>query len=968
MPSEHTYIWFDRSIRLLIWSLISVLCGACGSESKELGALWSLLLEQETHKTRGVMLQLYKSGDRETALEMLREDADMNEKLLGPHHPYVASYLDNTGIILLELGEFRIARDYLERAKKNRQEALGTGHPWFGVSLANLGLLLYHSGDLQEARRHLTQAFEILQHFQEDHAEHFVISLNRLGLLFHDLGNFEKSFDYYEQALATLKARFGDEHLLTIEIYHNVTALLIDAENWQEAEAYGKKALELCEFSFGRNNAHTARSLHNLGVVLYRTGRLQEARGHLERAFSIRERILPGDHVHIGFTLNSLADVLTRRGDHEAARDSYERALDIFEKSFGEKHATVASTLHNLGSHHLAIQEIDRAIELKQRAMALEESTLADSLLMGSEIEKRFFLETLTDTAHEVVTLHTQMAPDDSLAARLALETVLRRKGRALTATAESLRRIRASVTPKNRELLVELATLREEKSFLLWNISTETAGADNEEFYDETKKAAQRARILRLEEEIDDIATRLMSSVDVLDERMTPIDLELVQASLPTKTALVEFFVYGPPSLTESHSSHRTGKSRYVAYVLDAVGEVRHVDLGAIEIVDRAIQSLRQSLASRRRDVRRRAREVDALTLERIRPLLREGVDNLVVSPDGMLNLVPLAALVDEDGRYLIERYGLSYVASGSDLLRTVTFPSREPPLLLGDADFDHYPGKERLTGVSREGEDLRSRFMDSLELGPLPGTAEEIVAVRDLLGVSRERVLVGAAASESAVKRIRRPRILHLATHGFFLPDRDHEPGGPVDALTQASLLAEEPLLRSGLALSGFNRRQLARDADDGVLTALELSNLDLWGTEVVVLSACETGVGDIRTGEGVFGLRRALVLSGARTQVMSLWQVADRATTDLMVSWYAQLLEGRGRADALRQAQIRASRGQRLPITEVRLRGAEFLSSTAREAPDPRVVGTRHPFYWAGFIVSGEAGPYRADRVVD
>ena len=185
-----------------------------------------------------------------------------------------------------------------------------------------------------------------------------------------------------------------------------------------------------------------------------------------------------------------------------------------------------------------------------------------------------------------------------------------------------------------------------------------------------------------------------------------------------------------------------------------------------------------------------------------------------------------------------------------------------------------------------------------------------------------------------KNALKQVQFPRILHLATHGFFLSDL--EPALPLNPLAGELMTAarapvvpttENPLLRSGLALAGFNLRQSG--SEDGVLTALEAAGLDLQGTELVVLSACDTGVGEIANGEGVYGLRRALTIAGARSQLMSLWQVADIGTAALMVDYYDRLLQGEGRSEALRQAQLALLQ-------------------------DPQY---RHPYYWAAFIFQGD-----------
>jgi hypothetical protein len=206
-----------------------------------------------------------------------------------------------------------------------------------------------------------------------------------------------------------------------------------------------------------------------------------------------------------------------------------------------------------------------------------------------------------------------------------------------------------------------------------------------------------------------------------------------------------------------------------------------------------------------------------------------------------------------------------------------------------------------------------------------PLPGTASEARDIEGLLG--NATVLTGERATEAAVKALDGPSILHVATHGFFLPR-------PFAAGRSAGPAVEEggsPLLRSGLAFAGANVGS-GETGDDGILTALEAAGLRLSGTKLVVLSACDTGVGEVTVGEGVYGLRRALVLAGSESQVMSLWPVSDEGTRELMAAFYRALREGSGRTEGLRSAQL------------------GLLANPDRA----------HPFYWASFILSGKTGP--------
>jgi CHAT domain-containing protein len=311
--------------------------------------------------------------------------------------------------------------------------------------------------------------------------------------------------------------------------------------------------------------------------------------------------------------------------------------------------------------------------------------------------------------------------------------------------------------------------------------------------------------------------------------------------------------------------------------------------------------------------------------------------IRTLLLSPDGALNLIPFGALVDEQKRYLIESYSFTYLTSGRDLLRLQTHtPSQQGPVVVADPLFDLGNGAV----VNNQTADQRTESRRSIDFtrrsfDPLPGAAAEAKAIGAIL--PEAKILTGAQATEAAIKQVRGPLILHVATHGFFLADRklatpDRSGLGLEDGaagLKQTpDALAENPLLRAGLILAGINQGQ-SGPGEDGVLTALEAAGMNLWGTKLVSLSACDTGLGDVKNGDGVYGLRRALALAGSESQVMSLWKVADKATRELMVGYYTGLQRGEGRNEALRNVQL------------------QMLRSGER----------RHPYYWAGFIQSGE-----------
>jgi CHAT domain-containing protein len=370
----------------------------------------------------------------------------------------------------------------------------------------------------------------------------------------------------------------------------------------------------------------------------------------------------------------------------------------------------------------------------------------------------------------------------------------------------------------------------------------------------------------------------------------------------------------------------------RYVAFVVGKTGDPVLIDLGPTPPIDEAIEQLRQSMSDPRDDhARDRGHALYALTMAKIAPALG-GATSVLIAPDGALNVVPFAALVDDHGDYLIKRFTFTYLTSGRDLLRlTHQVRPRNPGAIFADPAFDAGAGPTAAPTTLSRGR--RSNDLARQIWKPLPGTAQEAdEIIHRLPSLAMYR---GARATETALKALHGPKILHLATHGFFLDDQQPLAAAPASPSSIQSTPSygeayENPLLRAGLVLAGAN--QLASGDDDGILTAMEASGLDLDGTQIVVLSACETGVGKVTNGDGVYGLRRALVIAGAESMVMSLWQVDDTATRDLMAGYYARLTAGKPRSAALRDIQLE-------------IQGK------------PKYA---HPYYWASFLPAGDSSP--------
>jgi CHAT domain-containing protein len=655
-------------------------------------------------------------------------------------------------------------------------------------------------------------------------------------------------------------------------------------------------------------------------VALNNAAMVYEAQGDLSRAAQILARSIEIDQklgstsCTASFALTNLAKVRLAEGSLDLAEQRLREASDILSLCPGLDPSMEARVLMLKGYTRWARGDVPGALKAMKLAGRIQQGRIAEILAIGSELQRLTFMESLVSEVDAIVSFHAQYVSDPE-ALGLALNTVLERKARVLDAAGDELAHLHGRSPPEDRGVLQRLRANRQHLA------SLEIAAAEDPE-----RRAAIHAEFVATRAEADRLRTELSARNSEYRALIEPVRFQAVRARLPPRSALVEFVSYRPfDPLRVSY-----GELRYVAFLLRDGRQPSSIDLGPADEINEIIRRFRASLsAPSSGDHRNSGRELYERVMGPASSLL-DGVEHVFLAPDDLLSLVPFGALVDDDGRYLVSRYTLTYLTTGRDLVRgRSAAPARSPPLLLGEPDFDlPRPGEGGAPAGAGSSVFSRMRF------APLPGTGSEVRAIQEILPDSQ--VLLGAEAKESELRQVAGPRILHLATHGFFLAGenrRNREARGvllaPAGSLPM-SRPPENPLVRSGLALASANQPKFGME--DGILTALETSLLDLSGTKLVVLSACETGVGETHRGTGVFGLRRAVTLAGAESLVMSLWNVPDVATSDFMVRYYERLGDGEGRSKALQGVQL------------------EFLESAR----------TAHPFFWASFILAGRWEP--------
>jgi CHAT domain-containing protein len=667
-----------------------------------------------------------------------------------------------------------------------------------------------------------------------------------------------------------------------------------------------------------------------LAEVKRAQGKPREALALLDGAQAAYTKLTPRG---AGVFNSIIADVAREVGDYARAERLLAEYRASLDRTYGRHHPLYGAAELSTAYVYMASGRPALAELLLTDGLEIAERDLELVLRTGTEADHAVYFSKNGYQLDTVINFELNYAPHSGSAARLGLTTLLRRKGRVLDAAASSLTTLRARLSADDKQLLDDLASARAQLARL--TVAGPSATGDD----DFAKEIAG------LEDQIRKLEIQLGKKNAAYRAASQPIVLAAVQKAIPRDARLVEIVNFQPwdPKLPYS-ASQVLGPRRYAAFVAGRTGDPVLIDLGPAAAIDDAVEQFRKAVSDPDND---RATELGhalyALTFGKLAPALG-GATRVLIAPDGALNVVPFAALVDDRGEFLIKRYTFTYLTSGRDLLRlAIRTRPQGSGAIFADPRFDAAaPPAGALVATTRG---RRAADLGLQHWNPLPGTAQEADAVEQhMRGMVDYR---GARATETALKAVHGPRILHLATHGFFLPDAAPPAGpdaatagspaaglgGPISAPggpTLSSEARENPLLRSGLALAGAN--QLISGDDDGILTAMEAAGLDLWGTQLVVLSACETGVGKVTNGDGVYGLRRALVIAGAESLVMSLWQVDDAATRDLMAGYYARLAAGKPRSSALREVQLE-------------IQGK------------PKYA---HPYYWASFLPAGDNTP--------
>ncbi|MBN2071668.1 MAG: CHAT domain-containing protein [Candidatus Krumholzibacteriota bacterium] len=857
----------------------------------------------------------------------------------------IALYYSMLGSVYRKIGKYSESEEMHRRAVELRRKEFGNEHELVAQSLSDLARICGFQTKLVEAELFYRESLAIREKLFGPEHPMVAASLNSMAWLYLIQRKLDDAERLYQRVLDIRKRSLGPEHP---DVARAITGLAYVARyrgDYSKAEQLNRQALAIREKAQGLEHPNRVYNLSELAVVLQLQKKFGEAEKYLMEVVELREKSFGGNYPTLATDLNQLAFLYLRQGRDEEALTLQEKALSIVEKSFGEKHSTVA-LVHR--SMCITLRQQERYVEAINHAekdclMWLE--MFRENAMVLSEQDALTYSQTCSSAIDNYITCCADAGFDIMPGKRQLFDVLLSSKGqiadqmyeRAQMATARDTDAITARLFESLRLTRFELANLF-------------TLGAQND-------PDSYRARLDSLSTDARELEAELLrQGIDKGKKReYEKINTQRIASLVPEGAALVEYikYSYAPADLSDEIP-------RYLALLIAHGKPPRIFDIGQASELEPLITQYRQNIESTlgrepatfdKRIYEKLGQKLYARLWEPVEKQLGDDT-TVLISPDGALNLVSFAGLVDRSGSYLIEHRPLHYLSSARDLTRLNGRKTNQAKglLALGDPDFGSpanklpQPSKHDSIGqtgpvivASRDARSFTGDF-NSIDLSPLPASRNEIEAiVKKWKKMTDEEAKVhfGLDASEERFKaEASGTRVIHLATHGYFLKHESLRGEHGENSRSEAAVIGENPLLQSGLFLAGAKLRKedgKNTGAEDGILTAYEVSTLDLRGVELVVLSACETGLGEVKEGEGVYGLRRAFQMAGAGTVISSLWPVSDQATAEIMSNLY-------GRRDDTMPVIIRNAQLKKL--REIRSAGR-----------------VDHPATWGAFIAIGD-----------
>ncbi len=858
-------------------------------------------------------------GEFSRAIETVEGVIKMRIERLGGNHPAVCDGHAQLGDLFVLLGDVSTANHRYQMAVDIGRKAFQVRNPTLPAYLMKAG---HTYGFLQEFDRALPLSEEAVAGFKKFHgvkphgdlAEAYM----RLSQVYRMMLRNNESSQAFQSALTVMSQIDRQESRQSIYLSVQVARGLASNGRANEAEIRFRKLLEPANRVYGPNHVRIANIYSEMAQNYLRADLRESPKKYQTIAMDMLKELYGDDYPNRAHHLNLYAKACAANRKWEEAEWNFRRSREVADMGTTGGRYTAVDASMSVANMMANRRIFDRARDEFDQAMRQVHSSITEVLPIMPDRYKVRYANGLAANISKPLSMAFAFKQEQAWVDASA-EWALNMKGLVNDVLAKQALLVRNSATPEEKKTALELIEVRNK-------IASQAVSGFS--MYMSTESNEQLAGLKKRESELTVELGRQLKGRAAVDSW---VGLEEIRKSIDPKSVLIEisrlrYYDYAQDRFRGAY--YRWKERRYVAWVIPPTGDgqVQLFDLGSARQIDAHVQQYLFTLDNtttvanfgtpeaikRMADV---TRQLSTPLIGKLEPAINK-YDRWLISPDHSLWLVAWHAMKSSQGKYLVDSKEIGCLTT-SRLL--VTQRHDVDPLtstIVANPDYN--------LGVSAE-DGAFERFI------PLPGTAREAETVAPKLEQyvgQKPNVLMEQEALEDRVKELRSPRVLLLSTHGYFEAYPRHQ----------------HALLRCGLAFAGANRLGLGRSdvsqsaglstGNDGILTGLEVTNIDLRGTDLVVLSACESGLGEVSAGEGVAGLRQSFQLSGAKSVAATLWSVTDDTTADIMSAFFGYLAEGRRATEAMRLAQ----RAVKDELAD--LRGEDYA----------------HPMFWAPFVISG------------
>ena len=844
------------------------------------------------------LASLYLSWGKyeEAELGLLESKAIFGE-VKGKLHASYNICLNNLGILYSESAEYEQAIEVLTEAVENRKQLVGPNGVDYGESLSNLANLYWNIGEYDKAEMLYIKADTVLVNAKGKDRDSYYINMVNLANLYKDIGLYEKAEALFEEALSYELTKPAMDSLSYANDLGNLAGVYVDQSAYDKAEPKIVEALNIRGKLLGKEHPLYATSLKNLAVIYDQKKDYNRVEEIYVEAKSIYEKVLGKEHPDYILILQDVGQLHYLQGRYKDSKRLLLEADALFKKVLGENNKDYVENLYSLAFVFNEFQDFEKANSFLQEAIRLDKAQLLNAATYLSRTELTAYVTSFRNRLNLIFSLVQQTNRFYSS----GYNSILFYKGFLLDVEKRLDYAIRNDSSGNQQFLKLKSYRRLLAKEY--------------------AKPIAERQDVAILEEKVNTVEKSIARFLAGTEQMHPDQSYKEVQAKLEEGEVAIEFvrFEYGYPYLSDSviYAALVLKPEEAEPHFVPLFEESHLKRLLAEESVDK--KSFLNQLYTNSIVEGLSKKSLYQLIWQPLESLLDE-VHTMYVAPAGLLHRINLGAIMVDSEQAMLNKFNVVTLNSTRQLIVeenriSASYETANSTAMLYGGIYYNMDSLFLSTSNNLETELASNDYSVAIGYDPykdtdrgrswtyLRGTAEEIQEINQILdkvGASTETRMEYNATEESfkqlGLERAS-ARIIHMATHGYFYPDPKEE---NTSGRGSAFKVADHPMIRSGLILAGGNQawrgKQIPEGLEDGILTAYEVSQVDLSGTDLVVLSACETGLGDIEGNEGVYGLQRAFKIAGAKRLIMSLWSVPDAQTKEMMVTFYKYWLEGK------------------------------------------------------------------------